>query len=130
MRMPSLHRQQGSSVASDLGLDAPHLEVELHVHVVGVGGAAIVAERFVTGRLRVRGHEREPANLKTLGRGEEDHVGGETQDRVDQRPTLDHFAVEPRLARRDRAGEPGRSCPDHDDIPDPACVGAFLAHLA
>ena len=129
MRMPSLHRQQGSSVGSRRAPDSPHLESESHVQVVGVGGASIVAERLVTRRLRVRSDEREPANLEPLGRGEEHHVGGETQDRVDQRRALDHLIREPRLVRCDRAGQPGGTRPDDDDVLDPARVDTFLVHL-
>ena len=112
-----VHEKRSALVRHALvALDGDDGLVEHDVEVGRVGDAPIVAKRLDPRRLVVRAHERHPADLHELGRGEEHHLGRIVQQRIDERPFLEDEIAEPRSARRDGRREPGGTGADDDDV--------------
>ena len=119
----SFDPQRGSGLDRE-GPTAPRLRhvnrrhrlAQLDAQLVGVGYPAVVAQRLQPRRLIVGRHERHPADLEQLGRGEEHHVGREVVQRVDQHALLQHGVVQPVLLRRDGGRQTGRAGPDNDHV--------------
>ena len=105
-----------NSPASSSALMLSDRLVEHDVELVGVGRAPVVAERLQPRRLVVRARERQPADLHQLRRREEHHLRRVVQQRVDQRPLLDHLIGQSRLRRGDGGGEPGGAGADNGDV--------------
>src|SRR5829696_498219 len=78
--------------------------------------AAVVLERVFPRRLVARHRKRVAADLDQVGRGEELHVRRVAENRVHQRPLIEHADAETAPAKLDGAGQADRSGPDHGGI--------------
>src|SRR5262249_51400286 len=89
--------------------DPAHLLPEGDPEPVGVGRAAVVAQRLPLRRLFVRRDEGQAADLQQVGGREERHVAREMEDRVHEQALLQHLVAEAGLHGRDRDREPCRT---------------------
>ncbi len=115
----ALARPRGSSAnreARGLARDRLHLFAESDPQPIGVGHAAVVAQRFPLRRLLVGRDERQAADLQEVGSGEERHRPRKVEDRVDEHAFLDDLVVETRAVRGDGHGQARRPRPDDQQI--------------
>ncbi len=86
------------------------------VQIVVLGHLAVVFQRLVAIGLLVRAGEGHVADLKQLRRGEKRHVRGVVEEGVAEAALVDQKRCKACTLRLDRAGQPGRACPDYQQI--------------
>src|SRR6478672_4426215 len=87
-----------------------------YIEGVVLGDFAVVLERFITAGLLVGAGEGHVADLKQLGRGEENHVGGVVKERVAEAALVDEHGGEACALGFNGTGEAGGASSDDEQI--------------
>ena len=113
--------------ATVAGREAHGLLVLSHPQPEGLHDAPVVHQSLGPVGLGALADEGEAGDLEQLRRREEDHLAGESLDRVDDAALLDHDVAVAGAMQTRGAGETGGASADHDDVVELAGRGARRA---
>ena len=108
-------RLHGAVQAAAVAVDSRQSRVGADPKRLGARHAAIVLEGFFARGFGAGADQRVAPDLEPLGRREEHHPDGITNDGVRHRSGVDHQWVEAAAFRRDRAGQSDRACTDDEN---------------